>query len=520
MALPQWTDEQVFNQMAYGETWPGLVITYAFPQDRSQIHFKGGEGSNFAPLTGHQQAFAKLALATWNDLIAPDIVPGVIGESNVAFGNTYLIEKPGYAHAYYPPVGSVWFSSTEMSLMDPVVGDRGFSTYIHEIGHALGLMHMGDYDGNDNDGPSSYQDSSVLSVMSYYGPENNSGEGEVVWGDWSIREDGQPYAVQTPMLNDIMVIQALYGAAVTRADNTVYGFGSTVQGDTAALYDFTLNEHPILTIYDSGGIDTLDLSGWGSNSLVDLRPGHYSSVNGMTNNLAIARDVIIENAVTGAGNDKIYGNSADNILDGGAGFDHVYFTGQFSNYALDFDLSTGHYSVHDTTGADGTDTLVNIEFASFMGFGNNLNDLTPGVHRFYNTETGSHFYTSNNDEAYAIAMLDGFQYEGNAFARNVAMEGNDNSSNVYRFYNEQAGSHFYTADIQETIDVLRADALTYEGIAFRAYRDKTADNVEVHRFFNTESGSHFYTADAAEMAQVVELAGFAYEGVAFYADAV
>lgn len=519
MAAPQWTDQQVFDQMNSGSTWSGPVITYTFPQLRSQIHFERGEGASFTPLTAQQQAAARLALATWNDLILPNIVPGSIGNSNLEFGNTNWIEEPSYAHAYFPEMGSIWFTSLYKDLAEPVVGTHGFSTYIHEIGHALGLNHMGDYNGDDDDGPSSFQDSTVLSVMSYYGPEMARGKGEVMWGDWSIDANGRPYATQTPMLNDIMVIQALYGAAVTRADNTVYGFGSSVEGDTAMLYDFTLNEHPILTLYDSGGIDTLNLSGWGTDSDIDLRPGHYSSANNMTNNLAIAHDVIIENVITGAGNDTLHGNAANNLFDGGAGYDRVDFNGVFANYVLDYDIAARHYTVHDTTGADGTDTLVNIEHAGFTNFGGNLNNLTPGVHRFFNTDTGSHFYTSNNDEASGLITLDGFQYEGLAFARNVVAD--DNSATVFRFYNEHTGSHFFSADSQEVAQVLQAGVMTYEGIAFRAYREETADNVAVHRFYNTEAGNHFYTADAAEMEDVkIGLAGsYTYEGVAYYADA-
>lgn len=516
MARPQWTDQQVFDQMYSGAEWPGPAITYSFPQYASQIRVEHGEAAHFTPLNPQQQAMARLALATWNDLIPQDMVPGPIAQADIQFGNSYSPGPLTYAHAYYPPGGSVWLNALQPDLLAPVVGARSFVTYIHEIGHALGLDHMGDYNGPDMHGPSSYQDSSVLSVMSYYGPDTSRGDGDVMWGDWLIGPNGRPYAPQTPMLNDVMVIQAIYGEAVTRADDTVYGFGSTVLGDTAMLYDFTLNTHPIITLYDSGGIDTLNLSGWDTASLVDLRPAHHSSFNGMTNNLAIAHDVIIENAVTGAGNDRLYGNSANNFLDGGAGYDRVYFTGELSNYQLSFDLASRQYTVHDKTGADGTDTLVNIEYAGFQGRGDELNNLTPAVHRFHNTETGGHFYTANNDEASHIVRLDNYQYEGVAFLRDV-----DVGMAVIRFYNAHTGSHFYSADAEEIAQVMAGGAMTYEGMAFRAYATKADDNVAVHRFYNTDTGAHFYTADEAEMEHVIEVAGsFNYEGIAFYANAV
>ena len=38
------------------------------------------------------------------------------------------------------------------------------------------------------------------------------------------------------------------------------------------------NKNPFLTIYDAGGHDTLDLSGFtGSHAVLDLRPGSFST---------------------------------------------------------------------------------------------------------------------------------------------------------------------------------------------------------------------------------------------------
>src|SRR5690606_26896236 len=115
-------------------------------------------------------------------------------------------------------------------------------------------------------------------------------------------------------------------------------------------------------------------------------------------------------------NDTLHGNSANNILDGGAGMDRAFFSEVFSSYQLSYDLASRQYTVHDTSGVDGTDTLINIEYAGFENFGGDLNDLTPGVHRFYNASSGTHFYTANNDEASAVASMNGFQYEGTNFA--------------------------------------------------------------------------------------------------------
>ena len=75
-------------------------------------------------------------------------------------------------------------------------------------------------------------------------------------------------------------------------------------------------EDPItLTLYDNGGMDTLDLRTDSTGQRVDLRPEGISDVYGLTGNLVIARDTLIENLVAGSGNDTItdFNDGDDNI---------------------------------------------------------------------------------------------------------------------------------------------------------------------------------------------------------------
>ena len=100
-----------------------------------------------------------------------------------------------------------------------------------------------------------------------------------------------------------------------------------------------------MTIYDAGGNDTLDVSGFSKQQHIDLRPGHYSSVGGLTNNIAMAfntkeienapagdqsydPNAVIENAVGGSDYDAILGNDVKNVLRGGAGHDALYGYGE------------------------------------------------------------------------------------------------------------------------------------------------------------------------------------------------
>ena len=122
----------------------------------------------------------------------------------------------------------------------------------------------------------------------------------------------------TPMLNDIAAIQYLYGA------NTSFNSGNTT-------YSWSPGETIFETIWDGGGIDTIDWSNQSTGAKIDLNAGSWSELgpaywNGQSNvaeTLAIAYNVTIENAIGGSGNDVITGNSADNSLTGGGGGDRL-----------------------------------------------------------------------------------------------------------------------------------------------------------------------------------------------------
>ena len=108
------------------------------------------------------------------------------------------------------------------------------------------------------------QDSGNIPIMSYWSPSETGGR------MYDFENSGGLFDLpaQTPLLHDISVIQAAYGAdTTTRATDTVYGFNSTAGN---GVYDFTQNALPHLSIYDAGGAhDKIDLSGYtGSRSSI------------------------------------------------------------------------------------------------------------------------------------------------------------------------------------------------------------------------------------------------------------
>ena len=318
MAVVQWTQQQVLNQLDSGQRWSGPGISFAFPAAPPALHSQG-EAQGFRAANGAQQTAMRLAMQTWDDLVPQTLLAGRAGSSDLEFA--FTTTGIGFARAYAPPLGSIWFNASYGDLASTSVGAYGFVRYVQEIGHALGLDPMG---GRDNPwAPSAFQDSQVLSVMSHFGPRNSAPlySPEVRQADWTDMS-GRAWSPQTPMPNDVMAIQSVYGVSTTtRSEDTVYGFNSTVTGAIGAIHDFSRNPHPVLTIFDSGGTDTLDLSGWSSPSRIDLRAGAFSSANQMTSNIAIAQGTVIENAVGGSADDVLIGNDADNRLEGGTGND-------------------------------------------------------------------------------------------------------------------------------------------------------------------------------------------------------
>lgn len=139
------------------------------------------------------------------------------------------------------------------------------------------------------------------------------------------------------------------------------------------------------------------------------------------------------------------------------------------------------------------------------------------IYRFFNRQTGAHFYTASASERdYVVATYPAFQYENVAFyASTQPQQGLDP---VFRFFNTASGAHFFTISQPERDYVLATyPSFKSEGTSWYAQTAAGNGTVPMFRFFNVQTGTHFYTANAAERDFVIaSYPVFKYEGVAYY----
>jgi serralysin len=333
-----YTIDQAANQLLRDSTgWSWVIgepstITYAYRAYAPTS--MPSDTAGFQRFTQAQINATELALKAWSDVANIHFLRvgvGSVGEAAYSNSATILLgdytsgEADASAFAFYPGStaanssdGDVWVNSSLSYNANPMLGQYGATVLVHELGHAIGLAHPSNYDSLINADvtyaadASYYEDDRQYTVMSYF-DEGNTGANFA---------GAYPAA---PMLDDIAAAQEAYGANMaTRTGDTgdtVYGFHANA--NEPWFIASSSASKLVFAAWDAGGTDTFDFSGYSANQVIDLRAGYFSSVGGLLGNVAIAQNVVIEDAIGGAGADVIHGNAAGNSIDGGAGADTI-----------------------------------------------------------------------------------------------------------------------------------------------------------------------------------------------------
>ncbi len=373
------------DALLVGRQWgiqPGAStdLTYSIPEGKAYwvANYLGGEPSSWSALNASQSNSFRSALAAWSEVANIQFTEvadvQTYGEIRIAFSQV-VTNTPGVAAWAYVPgseteAGDIWLDINSGGTYLP--GSFGYQTYLHEIGHALGLAHP--FDANTDNGAvlTGAENTTQYTVMA---EKDHTGVGDTFIRSNNGGYSFYPVQATVPMLYDIQAIQYLYGKNMT-----------TRAGDD--IYTFSATEVEFKAIWDAGGNDTFDLSNQTTALKVDLNAGKFSSigiketwddsrqgivVSAATDNIAIAFDVVIENVIGGKENDLLTGNAADNQLTGGQGSDTLIggegndtaiYQGLLSQYNVQAQ-SSGELII-TSTGNEGIDSLTGIERLQFL----------------------------------------------------------------------------------------------------------------------------------------------------------
>ncbi|ARJ69300.1 M10 family metallopeptidase C-terminal domain-containing protein [Paracoccus contaminans] len=245
------------------------------------------------------------------------------------------IGEPSDGSAYssnrYVSIGQR-FHDSEPNLTD--VGGYVFDSFIHEFGHEFGLNHPGLYNYS---GPGGVQISYINNATWIYDRQQYS---VMSYFDGIDVGETSRWSATTALMADVETVIRRFFSTVDAAGNRTYqtielntgddtyGFGGTHLGQRLTATGMT---HDVgFLIHDTGGNDTIDFSGSTAGTILDMRAGHFSSVNGHSNNVSIFAGhnadqaaYYIENAVGSDHADVIIGNDGANRIDGRGGADSM-----------------------------------------------------------------------------------------------------------------------------------------------------------------------------------------------------
>ncbi len=392
------------------------------------------------------------------------------------------------------------------------INDYTYQTFIHEIGHALGLGHPGPYnddpnyfvtDTNDsNFGNNSnvyLNDSWQQSIMSYFNQNRNT----TVSADHNF--------VISYMAGDWEALRDYYGSGSAFNGNTVYGFNTNIPVAVSETFAnlATWADETAFCIIDSDGIDTVDFSGYGANQRINLTiasgsstTGTSSDIGGQIGNMTLGVGTVIENAIGGSGNDFIVGNSIANVLRGGLGNDTLIgnygndkLFGSYGNDTLDggvgndtiygngdndrLDGGFGHDYLH---GSVGNDELIGGEDDDILVGGDGNDILTGSNPSVHNSGSGEYDNLTGGVGADIFVLGDSFEAYYLGLASAEILDFNWNEGDQIRVYGSASNYSLSYTHMGDDVNPTPLDtAIIYQGDVIGVVHDTT--NVSISRDF-------------------------------------
>ncbi len=310
------------------------------------------------------------------DLYFKDNDSGAYSDSSL-YGSGNGTANHHYIDYSWVNVSSLWSGGTSN------INDYTYQTFIHEIGHALGLGHTGAYNGTanfvtDTTDPNFGNNSNVYlndswqqSIMSYINQDENT----------TLPSATDNNFVISFMAGDWEALRDYYSSTSAFNGNTIYGFNTNIPVSVSETFAnlATWADETAFSIIDSDGIDTVDFSGYSANQRIDLTvasgsstTGTISDIGGQIGNMTLGVGTVIENALGGSGNDSILGNIADNRIEAGGGNDTIQGLGGS-------DFLEGGYGTDYIYGGSGNDTLTGSNPSVYNSGSGEYDDLTGGA---------------------------------------------------------------------------------------------------------------------------------------------
>ncbi len=254
-----------------GDSWLDLQsvsdpITYSF-NETMPPEYTGSDTQGWQPVADNVRDVIHEVMAAADGVILPDIES--VSENGLIRFNAASMDEGVAGYAYMPGTGKggdVFLghdvgTDTQNGNIDPY--GYGRSTIVHELGHALGLVHpfegvstLPDADDHTANTVMSYTDYRLQEPV-FTGTQTGSGSQVSVTYDFVAPDRFMPY--------DIAVLQAVYGP-----DTDFQTSDDTYVFDTTPFYT---------TIWDAGGFDILDFSATTHYNTIDLTPGSHSHIN-------------------------------------------------------------------------------------------------------------------------------------------------------------------------------------------------------------------------------------------------